>query len=163
MHLQRPGWGVAVCGSCSFVGLRWWAGVYCACVPLVISCSSECLHMPNHHVFLQIPAPPKKFDALNVLQPAKEHQSNKSGQPQGHKQRNKLNRTLMPLFVSQPKSSSNRQGRKVQGPRRKCNTKTRRALHSGTNYNPKCTSVSSSMIDNYSASVFIGYLCPGDT
>ena len=23
MHVQRPGWGIAVCGSCSVVGLRW--------------------------------------------------------------------------------------------------------------------------------------------
>ena len=35
--------GMAVCGSCGVVGLRWWADVYCACVPLVVSCSSSCL------------------------------------------------------------------------------------------------------------------------
>ena len=29
MPVQRPGWGIAVCGSCSVVGLRWWAGVCC--------------------------------------------------------------------------------------------------------------------------------------
>ena len=27
MLLQRPGWGFAVWGSCSVVGLHWWAGV----------------------------------------------------------------------------------------------------------------------------------------
>ena len=31
MLLQRPGWGIAVCGSCSVVVLRWWAGVCCVC------------------------------------------------------------------------------------------------------------------------------------
>ena len=30
MLLQRPGRGFAVCGSCSIVGLHWWAGVVCA-------------------------------------------------------------------------------------------------------------------------------------
>ena len=35
--------GIAVCGSCSHVGLRWWAGVCRVCVPLVVSCSSSCL------------------------------------------------------------------------------------------------------------------------
>ena len=45
MHVQRPGWGIAVCGSCSVVGLRWRADVYRACVPLVVSCSSSCLLM----------------------------------------------------------------------------------------------------------------------
>ena len=37
--MQRPGWRIAVGGSCSVVGLRWWAGAPCACVPLVVSCS----------------------------------------------------------------------------------------------------------------------------
>ena len=32
MHVQRPGWGIAIFGSCSVVGLRWWAGVYRVCV-----------------------------------------------------------------------------------------------------------------------------------
>ena len=40
MHVQWPGWGVAVCGPCSAVSLHWWAGVYRACVPLAVSCSS---------------------------------------------------------------------------------------------------------------------------
>ena len=29
----------------SYVGLRWWAGVYLVCVPLVASWSSSCLLM----------------------------------------------------------------------------------------------------------------------
>ena len=41
MHVQRPGCVVAVCGSCSVVGLCWWADVYRSCVPLVVSCSSS--------------------------------------------------------------------------------------------------------------------------
>ena len=38
MHVHRPGWGVAVRGSCSVVGLREWAGVSYACVPSVVPC-----------------------------------------------------------------------------------------------------------------------------
>ena len=38
--------GAAVCTSCSVVGLRWWAGVFCACVPSVASSSS--FRLPGH-------------------------------------------------------------------------------------------------------------------
>ena len=42
MLLQRPGWGLAVRGSCSVVCLHWWAGVCCVCLwwfpALVIAC-----------------------------------------------------------------------------------------------------------------------------
>ena len=37
--------GVAVCGSCSVVGLCWWACVSCVCVT-----SAVCLRMLNHNV-----------------------------------------------------------------------------------------------------------------
>ena len=58
MHVQRPGWGVAICGSCSVVGLRWWADAYRACVPSVICVLvsvlvSDCLCMPDHYVSLR--------------------------------------------------------------------------------------------------------------
>ena len=32
MHVQWPGWGVAVCGSYGVVVLRWSAGVCCVCL-----------------------------------------------------------------------------------------------------------------------------------
>ena len=48
MPVQRPGWGVAVCGSCSVVGLRWWTGVCCVCLWLF----PARLSIPNHRVSL---------------------------------------------------------------------------------------------------------------
>ena len=45
MHVRRPGWGISVCGSCSVVGLRWWADVHRACAPFLISYSLSCLLM----------------------------------------------------------------------------------------------------------------------
>ena len=30
--VQRPGWAIAVCGSCTVVGPRWCAGVCCVCL-----------------------------------------------------------------------------------------------------------------------------------
>ena len=50
MHVQRPGWGIAVCCPCSVVGLRWWAGVYRArvCLRWFLAVVSDCLRMPNH-------------------------------------------------------------------------------------------------------------------
>ena len=36
MYVQQPGGEVAVCSSCSVVGLRCWAGVSYACVPSVV-------------------------------------------------------------------------------------------------------------------------------
>ena len=45
MHVPRSGWEIAVCSSCSVVGLRWWAGVCRVCVPVVVSCYTSCLFM----------------------------------------------------------------------------------------------------------------------
>ena len=50
--VRRPGWGIAVCGSCSVVGLRWWAGVCCVCLWWFPALVSACLCIPNHCVFV---------------------------------------------------------------------------------------------------------------
>ena len=50
IYVQRPGWGVAVCGSCSVLGLRWWAvRVRLEGFPTLVP---DCLCMPHHHFFL---------------------------------------------------------------------------------------------------------------
>ena len=54
MPVQRPGWGIAVCGSCSVVGLP--GGlvfVVCVCLWWFPALFSACLCIPNHHVSLE--------------------------------------------------------------------------------------------------------------
>ena len=50
LFVQRPGWGIAVCGSCSVVGLRWLAGVCCVCLWWVPPLVPACLCIPTHRV-----------------------------------------------------------------------------------------------------------------
>ena len=51
--VRRPGWGIAVCGSCSVVGLRWWADVCCVCLRRFSALVPDCLRIPKHHFSLQ--------------------------------------------------------------------------------------------------------------
>ena len=52
MLVQRPGRGITFYGSCSVVGLRWWAGVYCVCLWCFPSLVPACSCIPNHRVSL---------------------------------------------------------------------------------------------------------------
>ena len=52
MLVQQSGLRIAVCGSCSVFGLRWWAGVCCVCVPLMVSCSG--FGLPLHAQLLRL-------------------------------------------------------------------------------------------------------------
>ena len=42
----------SVCGSCSVVGLSWWAGVCCVCLLWFPALAPACLCIPNHRVSL---------------------------------------------------------------------------------------------------------------
>ena len=53
MHVQQPGWGVAVCGLCSVAGLRWLAFLMRVCLRWFPALVSDCLCMSIHHVSLQ--------------------------------------------------------------------------------------------------------------
>ena len=52
MLLQRPCRGFAVRGSCSIVGLHWWAGVCCVYLWWLPALGIACCYIPHHRVFV---------------------------------------------------------------------------------------------------------------